>query len=189
MNIYLIRHGESTANEKKQYSGKLDVLLSDNGKQELKKISKELSHLNGLPVYTSTLIRTKQTTEILFPNSEIQDQLEFMKEIDFGNFEGKTYDELKSNPEYLQFLSNMMEYEPQNGEGYKAFSTRVIEGFSTHIKTLEEDSIYVTHGGVIRMIMSHLADTNIPFFEWAIHNGRGYQITIKNNKFITYKQI
>jgi len=189
MKIYLIRHGRTTANEEKRYSGKQDVKLSESGKKELFSIKQELSHINGLPSFISTLSRTRQTKEILLPDSEVIDQLSFMNETDFGDFEGKTYSDLKHDKNYNNWLSNITENKPRNGESFSSFKERVVPAFKEHIMKQETDTVYVTHGGVIRIIMSEIADKKVPFFNWEIPNGKGYILIVENKEVVSYQKI
>lgn len=189
MKIYLIRHGRTTANEQKRYSGKQDVLLSESGEKELRNIKNELSHLDGLPVFTSTLTRTMQTKEILFPSSVVKGKLPFMNETNFGEFEGKTYNDLKNDPNYRNWLTEIETAKPKGGESYQEFKRRVVPYFYEHLLHQFEDTIYVTHGGVIRTIMCELVDSTIPFFEWEIPNGKGYMLEIEQAKIQSYTKL
>ncbi len=189
MKIYLIRHGRTTANEEKRYSGKQDVLLSRNGVIELRKVKESLSHLDGTPVFLSTLTRTRQTKDILLPSSEIKGKLSFMNETNFGDFEGKTYTDLKEDKNYLRWITDVTNEVPLNGESYTVFKNRVIENFVEHIKELNQDTVYITHGGVIRMIMSQLLDTSKDFFEWSIPNGLGYMLEFNGTDFVGYQTL
>lgn len=187
MNVYLIRHGESVANEERRYSGSQDVSLSRKGIEELELIKSEYDSIQHLSVFVSSLKRTHQTRDVLFPNSKFTDKLAFMSEVNFGDFEGRTYDELKEDIHYQKWVSNMIENDPPNGESYIHFQERVLPNFVSHFSTQVEDVVYITHGGVIRLIMSQLVDPTIPFFEWDIPNGKGYKLQIKKNQIISYQ--
>ena len=138
----------------------------------------------NLPVYTSCLKRTKETARILFGDYNHIDSLSFMNETNFGDFEGLRYSDLKQDVNYLMWINDIYNKIPKNGESYIAFKERVIPQFKNHINILTEDSIYVTHGGVIRVIMSSLVDPNIAFFDWDIPNGKGYILHLVDGKII-----
>lgn len=188
MNIYLIRHGTTTHNEEKRYTGKTDVSLSKNGINDLLKLVSKYKSISNLPIYTSTLKRTKETAMILFPSPNIIDQLEFMNETNFGDFEGLRYEDLKNDKDYQKWINDITGEIPKNGESYQVFKNRVIKGFLKHIKSLNEDTIYVTHGGVIRIIMTTLLNHDIPFFNWDIPNGGGYKLSL-NDDVLRYEKI
>ena len=67
--IYLIRHGITEGNQKKWFYGAADIPLAEEGKEELKKL-KEKNIYPEIPedadLYTTGLLRTEQTFEILF---------------------------------------------------------------------------------------------------------------------------
>ena len=49
--------------------------------------------------------RCVETAKIINRQSEIV-IIDNLKEIDFGDFEYKNYDELRDNPEYIKFIEN-----------------------------------------------------------------------------------
>ena len=69
MEIYLIRHGKTAGNGEGRYIGTTDEPLCSAGIEEL-----NTRWQAGLPeaeiVYTSDLIRTRQTAVLLFPDAE-----------------------------------------------------------------------------------------------------------------------
>ena len=58
MTIYLIRHGKTEANEKRQYCGSTDLPLSEAGKEELGQLHYEINNVRFL---TSGMKRTNET--------------------------------------------------------------------------------------------------------------------------------
>ncbi len=188
MKIYLVRHGKTVGNEERRYTGQSNVSVSKNGIDELIGLKHIYKDIKNLSVYTSCLNRTEETARILFGNYNHIDSLSFMNETDFGDFEGLRYTDLKRDANYLMWINDIYNEIPKNGESYIAFKERVIPLFMNHINKLTEDSIYVTHGGVIRIIMSSLVDPNIAFFDWEIPNGKGYILHLVEGR-ITYEVI
>ncbi len=56
--LFLIRHGITTYNLKKRYSGSTDVRLSQEGKKQAMLLCKKLRHQQIDKVYSSDRIRT-----------------------------------------------------------------------------------------------------------------------------------
>ena len=94
MLIVLLRHGETAYNAQRRYQGVTDVPLSPEGRARLRKADFEPE-----TVYVTPLMRTAQTAEALFPHAK-QIVVPELREMDFGGFEGRTYDEMKNDPAY-----------------------------------------------------------------------------------------
>lgn len=188
MKIYLIRHAKTKANEERRYTGKKDVDISDNGISGILETKKYIKYPENIDMYTSSLKRTKQTLEVIYgKNVKIKDALPFLNETNFGDFEGLTYQDLYEDKNYLSWINDPYNEVPKNGESYKVFKERVITNFIEFVKKIKSDSLFMIHGGVIRMIMSTLLDESKNFFEWDIPNGLGYILKYEDDNFISYE--
>lgn len=167
MNIYLLRHGETAENKSKFYYGKLNVSLNDAGRYQAEKAGDALKNINFNKLFVSDRIRTKETADIVMRNREyslIVDKR--INEMDFGEFEGKTYEQIKQlYPfEYEQWNSNWKQFAPPKGESYVDFYNR-IESFMGDLLAEEAENILiVTHGGVIRSILCYVLGGNMDYF-------------------------
>ena len=103
--ILLLRHGSTEANERFLYCGRSDISLTDKGKNYLqsralsyqKKLnSDEKENSVNVKYFTSGMKRTDETLEILFDTRSYERLTDF-KEMNFGIYEMKSYDELKGN--------------------------------------------------------------------------------------------
>lgn len=180
MKIYLIRHGKTTANEKHLYCGSTDLPLSEIGKEELKHIKYDIDVKNTNFV-TSGMQRTQETLKILFGEIEHSTDSRF-KEIDFGIFEMKSYNELKDTAEYQQWLNgdNYTNVAPK-GESGAQMEKRVLEALNDVVAN-GKDTVIVTHGGVIATIMANLFNNeNKNRYQWQPKCGHGY--LLENNKY------
>lgn len=94
MKLYLVRHGQTDWNIKKQSQGVADIELNATGIAQAEKLAQEIKH-RGLKfdaVYASPLRRAKKTAEII-TNGEYS--LIFdnrLKERSYGELEGKVVD-------------------------------------------------------------------------------------------------
>ena len=171
MRIFLIRHGKTEANEKHLYCGSTDISLSDSGLQELSTLSYQVGDVQFI---TSGMRRTNETLKALFGDVAFTVDRDF-REIDFGIFEMKSYEELKDTFEYQIWLSgDNFVNTPPNGESGYAMTTRVLSAF----RRLDQDSVVITHGGVIAAIMESLfpmAHKNR--YQWQPKPGHGYEIS------------
>lgn len=172
MTIYLIRHGKTQANEAHLYCGSTDLPLSPAGAEALKGLRYDVGKAKFV---ISGLRRTRQTLELLFGNVPFTIEPRF-REVDFGLFEMKSYDLLKDDPAYQEWLTgNNEENVPPQGESGAQMTRRVLEAF----REIREDTVVITHGGVIAAIMAELfPQENKSRYGWQPQPGGGYKITL-----------
>ncbi len=178
MQIYLIRHGLTKANELNKYLGHQNISLSNRGILQLKQID---YNINYDYLFASPLKRCMETANILF--DDIPLTIDEFKELNFGDFDGYTYEQLKSNSNYQSWLNDIENYPIPNGEVVKDFKQRVISKYTeitTNSLYKNKTVVIITHGGVIKTIIGHI--TNKSFFDITTPFGKGYLITIKNQQ-------
>ena len=170
MNVYLIRHGKTEANERRLYCGSTDLSLSESGAQELRSIAYDIQNVRFL---TSGMKRTNETLRILFGDVPYEEDCRF-REVDFGAFEMHSYEELKDLPEYIAWCTGDNEANvPPQGESGMQMKQRVLEAFCE----IRKDTVLVCHGGVIAAIMEHLFPAEQKTrYQWQPKNGHGYRL-------------
>ena len=177
--IYMIRHGMTEANLRHLYHGSTDLELCEEGKAALTPMSPE-----GTPQFiTSGMKRTEQTLGILFGDVPHVTDPRF-REMDFGVFEMKSYQELKEDPAYQTWITgdNDKNQAPA-GESGEIMTRRVLAGFAD-LLAREEDLVLVTHGGPICAIMAHLfPEENKNRYQWQPSCGGGYVLTQNQGKW------
>ena len=179
--IHLIRHGMTDANILGKYIGnRTDMPLSPEGVRELKNLKQNLEYPSVEAVYTSPMLRCRQTAAVLFEGFEEIPMDEFT-EYDFGDFEGKTAEELEIVPEYLEWTSGKISA-PPNGETTEDFVKRLALGLNMVVRDMMHkgirESAIVMHGGAIMMLLSACAVPRRRSVEWTSDNGRGYSLLI-----------
>ena len=125
--ITWIRHGMTQANGEHRYLGKTDEPLSETGIRLLQEKKKEYFSSPPEFLYTSPMKRCVQTAELLFERNPIL--IPEWKEMDFGQFEGKNYEELKDNPCYQKWIDSNGTLPFPGGESREQFIRRSMEGF------------------------------------------------------------
>jgi alpha-ribazole phosphatase len=178
--ITLIRHGMTPENKEKRYIGHMDVPLAEPEKTRLLQADLPLFKPVDLLV-SSDLLRCRQTRELLFRNyGGDKYEMAQWREIHFGDWEGKTFLELKEIKEYQQWLSSPLVMAPPNGESYQAFCQRVEEALEQTILLAEQANAnhvaVVTHGGPIRCVLERYAPQKQPFWEWIVPFGGGFTL-------------
>lgn len=181
MELFLIRHGTTPGNQLGLYVGKLDQPLSEEGIQKAQECAQDDTYPPMERIYVSPMLRARQTAEILFPQAE-QIVVPNLREMDFGDFEGRAYEDLKDDPAYVQWADTECAASCPNGESGTDFETRVHAAFSDLIdNALEQDApqvVLVSHGGVGMNIMARWAHPKLAMYHWWLPNCGGYRIEI-----------
>ncbi|MDY3362323.1 MAG: histidine phosphatase family protein [Clostridium celatum] len=181
--VYLIRHGKTEANEKHLYCGKSDISLNDNGISELRELKSRINYPNCKMIFSSGAKRANETINILYPAVEYKEISEFW-EYDFGDFEMKSYDMLKDNKDYINWITDRNgQVSCPKGESKIQYRERIKKSFKKFIEKSFDDEIetvcLVCHGGTIGTILEIFYDNNKSFYEHQPACGRGYKITIE----------
>jgi probable phosphoglycerate mutase len=141
----MLRHGQTTANEREVFSGSQDVDLTDLGRQQ--------AHAN-IPVFVA--LQRKPTIIIHSHRSRARDTAQIVNtpmglemiedsrlaEQDFGDWEGQPV--IAIRPHILAGE------DPPNGETNQEFYDRVREAFMDHLGQHDAPALFVCHGGIWR---------------------------------------
>lgn len=177
MELYLIRHAQTTFNEQGRYAGKTDVPLSKQGE-------KDAQMTGGFPavdrVFVSPMLRARQTAAILFPNAD-QEVIDGLREMDFGVFEGRTANEMADDARYRAWLNGGSEKCP-GGENMDDFTVRAAQALADAVRTAKgqgrDYAVIMTHGGVIMALMGRFACPKKEPFAYHVENLGGYRIEL-----------
>jgi alpha-ribazole phosphatase len=143
--LVLIRHCEPEGDVRGRCYGSLDVGLSDAGRAHARELATRLS---ADAVWTSPRLRARETAAPLGPSPLVDDDL---RELDFGDLEGRTFDEIAANePQlYRAWMETPTQVRFPGGESYGDLKARALRSLA-RIGAEHEGAIVVTHGGVIR---------------------------------------
>lgn len=155
--ISVLRHGMTEANEKGIYIGKTDIPLSAKGAGEIAAKTDEFDYPSVHRVYSSPLRRCTETAEILFPETELK-TVDDLRELDFGDFENKSVDELINNDDYKKWLKGGKDSRSPNGESLEEMTARTYKALHNIIMDMMNDGIthsaMITHAGIISNMLS-----------------------------------
>ena len=179
--IHLLRHGLTEANLSGIYLGnKTDIPLCFEGKRQLS----DIQHRGELPViqkvYSSPLLRAAQSAGLLYPGFE-PCLIEELCEYDFGEFEGKTAQELENDPRYLEWTSGKSDRAP-GGESGADFVKRLALGLNEVVRDMMSEKItnaaVIMHGGAITMLLAACAVPRRRPVEWTCEPGHGFSVRV-----------
>ena len=164
--ILLIRHGRTAANDRHLYCGATDLPLSWAGARELVRLRPLTPAPPGCRYITSGMTRTRQTLRLLFGRVPCE-EMPALREMDFGAFEMRGYDELKTRPDYQKWLAGDNEANiPPGGESGLQMRARVLAAFD-ELRARPGNTVVVTHGGVIAAILAReFPDAGKNRYQW-----------------------
>lgn len=97
MKFYLIRHGQTNWNIEGRIQGKTDIPLNETGLRQAELLAKGMRNRDIAAVYSSPLLRARQTAEILAREKALPvEEIPGLREVDFGLWEGKTWEEIEA---------------------------------------------------------------------------------------------
>lgn len=203
--IYLIRHGITEGNLRKWFYGSADIPLTEEGGAELRRLAETGIYPpidEEADCYTTGLLRTEQTFELIFgkrPRKVIAE----LQEMNFGRYECHSYDELKDDPQFSAWCWDESGDAPlDGGETRNQFAARISRGLKEligyhRLKELSHRhngrdtvSVVVCHGGVISAVMHELfpqVERNI--WSWMPDPGFGYRVDFKEGEPVMFEKI
>jgi alpha-ribazole phosphatase len=155
--LVLIRHAEAEHSARGRCYGSLDVGLSEQGRAQCAALAEALARESVAAVLASPRIRAVETAQaIAAPHGlsvRVDDDL---RELDFGELEGRTYDEIAASmPDlYAEWMTNPTAVRFPSGESYADLEARALRAVASARAELDGTIVAVTHGGVVRAVLS-----------------------------------
>ena len=166
--LTLIRHGLTEGNVRRWYYGALDLPLCETGKSALREAAAGGLYppYSGERVLTSGMLRTEQTLRLIY-GEVLHESWADLREVRFGIFEGKSYNELKGQPDYEAWLTgDWFRNVPPGGESFAQAETRILSALNRMQALFPEEE----KSG----------------YDWQPRPGGGYQIDLAAH---TYRRI
>ena len=184
MQLTLLRHGKTEGNLRNLYYGSTDLPLTKAGISALK--TDPPAAPSAQHYYTSGMLRTEQTFSILFPGCP-HEVVPGLREIDFGHFEMRGYEELKTDPEFQDWCDKCSEDAVCPGGESGTQATDRAEHALQPILARGNDALCVIHGGIICGLLARwFGGTR---FDYPCDPGHGYVIEFEGKTPISYSRI
>jgi len=156
--LILIRHGALEAEYTGRFVGQTDIGLSAAGRKQAVAVGGYLKKLGPDHIIVSPLKRARQTAEISMQSSGRPfDVDENLREINFGAWEKKTFDEIKmADPMRAASWGRFDEgFVFPGGEALPSFIDRIGVLAGRIASAPAQTVAAITHGGVIRFLICH----------------------------------
>ena len=160
--IYMIRHGESVGNQKRDFLGHTDLPITEKGAQQAHAAARYLASIDFRPdaVYASPLCRAAKTTEIALSLCDAPPAiyLDGLREIYAGEWEGKNFEALDAAyPEERRvWKEDLGHATPVGGEAVASLYGRVVSTVLTIARENEGKTVFIgTHATPIRAVETY----------------------------------
>lgn len=184
IDLCLIRHGKTPSNQEHRYLGVTEEALSEEGRKQLEILTEKGILRKPWLLFISPMLRCQESAGILFPGIKAY-PIEEWREMNFGAYEGKNYEDLKNDAYYQKWIDSNGTLPFPEGESQQEYIKRCQRGLHAATKIIEEkiaekqmtesqprNVTAVVHGGTIMALLHILAGGN--YFDYQVKNGGGY---------------
>jgi len=158
--IYLVRHGATILSAEDRFAGATDIPLSDEGREQVRRLAERLSGDSISAVFASPLGRTMETAIILAaPHSVPVQPVDGLREISHGRWEQMTRLEVERQfpEEAAEWNRDPFTFAPRGGESGLAVTARALPALMDIIREhLGQRVLVVSHKATIRLLLSSL---------------------------------
>jgi probable phosphoglycerate mutase len=158
--LYLVRHGATRLTSEDRFSGAAGVDLSDEGRDQVRRLALRLSRHPIGAIYCSPLGRTVETAQILAKPLRLEPvHRDGLREISHGRWEGLTRREVEGRypEEYAAWEADPFTSAPQDGESGLDVLARALPIVREIVVAHEGDNVLVvSHKATLRLVLSSL---------------------------------
>lgn len=163
--VYLTRHGETVWNTKKLMQGWKDSSLTDKGIKQAKQLAQSLSEVPFDAIYSSTSDRAVKTAEIIKGKRPLQViQTDTLRELSFGNWEGKTFDEneRESPKEWSAFWETPHIFSSNTVECFSKVQERMVKTINYIVKQHPNETVcVVSHSIALKLLLDFFENNTL----------------------------
>lgn len=163
--LFLIRHGESQWNVLRKIQGQKDTNLTELGEKQALSLAKKLLNEDIDTIVTSDLKRAYNTGKIIsdFIDKPISTN-KYLREINFGIWEGLTIEEIKENhsTDYRIWKKEPEKLQVEGGESFHRLRDRGLKAINDIFKKYNSKNIaIVSHSATIKTLILGLLDMDL----------------------------
>ncbi len=156
----MVRHGATVLSAEDRFAGATDVDLSDEGREQTRRLSERLSGEKIAAVYASPLGRTVETANILARPHQLEVQTrDGLREISHGRWEQMTRREVEEKfpEEAAEWEKDPYTFAPLGGESGLAVTARALPVLIELVREYPGQTLLVvSHKATIRLLLSSL---------------------------------
>lgn len=156
----MVRHGATVLSAEDRFAGATDVDLSDEGREQTRRLAERLNHEKIVAVYASPLGRTIETANILAKPHKLEIQTrDGLREISHGRWEQMTRRQVEEKfpEEAAEWEKDPYTFAPLGGESGLAVTARALPVLIELVREHAGQCILVvSHKATIRLLLSSL---------------------------------
>jgi alpha-ribazole phosphatase len=185
--LVLVRHGYVGERYDGRFVGSSDLPLAERGLAQVATLASPARAFDSAKFLCSPMLRARETADaMLKPIGLTYEVVPDLREIDFGQWECKTFDEISaSDPADVdKWAEYASDFAFPGGESISGFNARVRECGERISNEPIETVVAVAHGGVIRGLICHFLGLDLRNYllfdvkpasisKIAIHDGKG----------------
>ena len=158
--IFLVRHGATVLTAEDRFAGATDVQLSDEGREQVRRLADRLAGEKITAIYASPLGRTVETARILAEPHKLEVQTrDGLREISHGRWEQMTRKEVEQAfpDEADAWEKDPYTFAPVGGESGLAVTARALPVLMDIVREHRDANVLVvSHKATIRLLLSSL---------------------------------
>ena len=158
--VFLIRHGATELSAEDRFAGAVDVLLSDGGRDQARRLGARLANEKITVAFASPMKRTMETARLVVePHGIPVSPIDGIREIAHGRWEGMKRDEVEKQfpEEYNRYEHDPFSFSPVGGESGLQVTARALPALLKIVEDHCDTSIViVSHKATIRLLLSSL---------------------------------
>src|ERR1700693_560783 len=158
--IFLVRHGATVLTAEDRFAGATDVELSDEGREQARRLAVRFSPQRIEAIYASPLGRTVETATILAQPHTLEVQTrDGLREISHGRWEQMTRREVEQKfpEEAAEWEKDPYTFAPLGGESGLSVTARALPALIDLVRQHSgKEFLVVSHKATIRLLLSSL---------------------------------
>ena len=153
MRLFMIRHGQTTANRDAIFAGQVEVALTEEGRRQAEALRPVLTKMHFDRIYSSTLGRAIETQLLAMPDAEVI-RTPLLQEVGVGRLELMPFKDML--PEDQAYIAGSHDYSPFGGESPQMALNRV-QSFLQELEASGCERVAAfAHAGLIRYILRYV---------------------------------
>ena len=158
--VYLVRHGATVLSAEDSFAGETDVRLSEEGRDQARRLAARLADEPIAAFYASPMIRTMETARLVAePHGLEVRPRDGLREISHGHWEGKKREDVEKlfPEEYARWEADPFSFSPPGGESGLSVTARALPALIAIVEgNRERQALLVSHKATIRLLISTL---------------------------------
>ena len=190
--FYVVRHGQTEHNLNRITQGHTDSPLTELGITQAKNLQEEFKDIKFDCVFSSDLLRTKRTAEIIAAERQLMvETTHLLRERNFGHFDGKPnhfMEEVYQKYIQLQGDERKMFKLNESAESDEEVASRLLTFLrETAIVYPERNILVVSSGSALRILLEHLGEISTNE-NLRVENGGYIKIASDGDEFVVLEK-